>query len=166
MFTPCYQSSLCFTCSILANSSKTLHQSSNKDSVSMCFLDTVSNQSLIAELFKQWAHRSVMTIGLSIWNGRSKSEYQFDDWEKTKLTRPKVQASVTSKARRDSGGASIFPPRLRRQEDAFSPITLVNITVKGSRFLEFTEPNWRIIKCTLFSLYEIISSWNRNVSSI
>ena len=162
MFTPCYQSSLCFTCSILANSSETLHQSSNKDSVSMCCLDTVSNQSLIAERFKQWAHRSVMTIGLSIWNGRSKSEYQF---EERKRTRPKVQASVTSKARRDSGGASIFPPRLRRQEDACSPITLVNIAVKGSRFQEFTEQNWRIIKCTLFSLYEIISSWNRNVSS-
>ena len=125
----------------------------------MCCLDTVSNQSLIAERFKQWAHRSVMTISLSIWNGRSKSEYQFDEWEKTKLTRSKVRASVTSKARCDSGGASIFPPPLRRQEDAFSPITLVNITVKGSRFQEFTEQNWRIIKCTLFSLYEIISSW-------
>ena len=48
---------------------------------------------------------------------------------------------MTSKARLDSGGASIFPPRLRRQEDAFSPITLVNITVKGSRFQEFTEQN-------------------------
>ena len=42
-------------------------------------MDTVrTHAGLIAVHFKQWAHQSVMTIGLSIWNGHSKSEYQFD----------------------------------------------------------------------------------------
>ena len=59
VFTPCYQSPLCFTCSILANSSKTLHQSSNKDSVSMCclLLGYNSNAGLTAVRFVQRAHR-------------------------------------------------------------------------------------------------------------
>ena len=92
VFTPCYQSPLCFTCSILANSSKTLHQSSNKDSVSMCCL--LLGYSLEPRLNSRalcTAGSSVMIISLSIsvWNGSSHSEYQFDkrkeDWQVQKF---------------------------------------------------------------------------------
>ena len=67
VFTPCYQSPLCFTCSILAYSSMTLCQSSNKDSVSMCCL--LLGYSLEPRLNSRalcTAESSVMTISLLI----------------------------------------------------------------------------------------------------
>ena len=88
VFTPCYQSPLCFTCSILAYSSMTLCQSSNKDSVSMCCL--LLGYSLEPRLNSRalcTAGSSVMTISLSIsvWNRYSHSEYHLDerkqDWQ-------------------------------------------------------------------------------------
>ena len=38
--------------------------------------------------------------------------------EKTRLTSPEVWAAATSKVWRDSGQASFFPPRWRRQKEA------------------------------------------------
>ena len=91
VFTHCYQS-LCFTCLILAYSSKTLHQSSNKDSVSMrCLLLGYSLEPRLNSRALCTAGSSVMTISLSIsvWNGCSHSEYQFDeskqDWQLQKF---------------------------------------------------------------------------------
>ena len=92
VLTPCYQSPLCFTGSILAYSSKTLHQSSNKGSVSMCCL--LLGYSLEPRLNSRalcTAESSVMTISLLIsdWNGCSHSGYQFDerkqDWQVQKF---------------------------------------------------------------------------------
>ena len=146
-FTPCYQSPLCFTCSILAYSSMTLCQSSNKDSVSMCCL--LLGYSLEPRLNSRalcTAGSSVMTINLSNWNGCSHSEYQFDgrkqDWQVQKF-----EVRWLHKAWRQF--SSIL--RLFVQYIVF----VIN-SVNGDRFLEFTEPNWKI-NCTIFLLYEVIS---------
>ena len=91
-FTPCYKSPLCFSCSILAYSSMTLCQSSNKDSVSMCCL--LLGYSLEPRLNSRalcTLGSSVMIISLSIsvLNGCLHSEYQFDkrkeDWQVQKF---------------------------------------------------------------------------------
>ena len=64
VLTPCYQSPLCFTGSILAYSSKTLHQSSNKGSVSMCCL--LLGYSLEPRLNS----RALCTAGSSVYDHR------------------------------------------------------------------------------------------------
>ena len=147
--TGCYQSPLCFTCSILAYSSKTLHQSNNKDSVSMHGYS--SNPGLIAVRFVQRPHRLRPSV------------FQSETDVRTQNT------SLTRENKIDKFRSSRFGDFNRRLGANFPPhwgCSLNSLrnqlwSVNGDRFLEFTEPNWKI-NCTIFLLYEIISFWEKH----
>ena len=108
-----------------------------------CCLDTVLNPSFIAVRFVQSDHRFInlkrmLAFWIPVWR------------EKTKLTSSGVRGSLTSKAWRQ------FSCALKMTNGAVPSIAFVINSVNGCRFLEFTEPNWKVF-CTIFSLYEIIS---------
>ena len=69
--------------------------------------------------------------------------------EKTRLTSSEVRGSVSSKAWRK------FSPSISKKtnEDVCSIAFVIN-SFNGRRFLEFTEPNWKIY-CTIFLWYKI-----------
>ena len=135
LLTPCYQSPLCFTGSILAYSSKTLHQSSNKGSVSMCCL------LLRYSLEPRLNSRALCTAGSSVYDHRFINlKRMFVLWipvwrEKTRLTSSEVRGSVTLKAWRQ------FSSSLKMRNEVVCSIAFVINSVNDGRFLEFTELN-------------------------
>ena len=160
VFTPCCQSPLCFTLGRFWHTrarprSKTLHQSSNKYSLSMCclLLDKVSNPGLIAVRYVQRAHRlwplayqsktDVRTLNTSLTR-----ENKIDKFRSSRF--------VTSKAWRQ------FFSALEMTNEAVCSIPFVANSVNGGRFLEFTEANWKVY-WRIFSLYEIISLWEKTL---
>ena len=149
--TPCKQS-LCFTCSILSYSSKTHAASIEYDlclACAACCLDTVWTSGLIAVRFlysqlidRLWPLRFInlkrmLALWIPVWR------------EKTRLTSSEVRGSVSSKAWRK------FSPSISKKtnEDVCSIAFVIN-SFNGRRFLEFTEPNWKIY-CTIFLWYKI-----------
>ena len=101
----------------------------------MWFLDTVLNPGLIAVRFVQSDHRFInLKRMLALW---------IPVWrEKTRLSSSEVRGSWLQTL-----GANLAVPS----------IAVVINSVNGDTLLEFTEPN-----CTIFSLYEFISLWEKH----
>ena len=135
VFTPCWQSPLCFTCAILAYSSKTLHQSSK------IFVEHV----VLGYSFEPRLNsRALCTVWPSVYQSETYARTWIPVWrEKTILTSSEVRGSLTSKAWRQ------FSSALKMTNDAVPSIAFVINSVNGGRFLEFIEPNWKVY-CTIF----------------